>query len=248
VGEVLVADAQRAIRSGGLVETSYPVTNADRAVGTRLSGSVMKRHPDGLPEGTIRVRLAGAVGQSLGAFLAPGIEIRLDGVANDYVGKGLGGGTIIVVPRHAEGDAVPHGAGNAVLYGATAGKLFVAGTVGQRFAVRNSGAEAVVEGCSDHGAEYMTGGTVAILGPVGRNLAAGMTGGQLFVWDPDGTVSPHISDTAPPASRPAADDLDRLRGLIEAHRDATGSGVAARLLDNWHDAGSSFWVLRREQT
>ncbi len=244
VGEVLVADAQPAINKGIPVEISYPVTNSDRAVGTRLSGAVTQRHPMGLPDGTIKIRLAGSAGQSLGAFLAPGIDVRLDGTANDYVGKGLGGGTIVVAPTHDQGDALPHGAGNAVLYGATGGKLFVRGTVGQRFAVRNSGAEAVVEGCSDHGCEYMTGGVVAILGRVGRNLAAGMTGGVLFVWDPGAEMPAHLAETAPRALRPTVDDLELVRPLIEAHRDATGSETAARLLVDWERAGESFWMLR----
>jgi glutamate synthase domain-containing protein 3 len=248
VGEVLVADAQSAIASGAPVQSAYPVTNADRAVGTRLSGEIVRRHPDGLPDGTVRVRLAGTAGQSLGAFLCRGVEIHLDGSANDYVGKGLGGGRIAIVPRHAEGSAVPHGAGNAVLYGATGGSLFVAGTVGQRFAVRNSGAVAVVEGCSDHGCEYMTGGRVVILGPVGRNLGAGMTGGVVYVWDPAEDAPRRFSETAPPAARPDQHELEDLRSLIEAHRNATGSSLAARLIDDWDRAGARFWMLRTPKT
>ena len=199
------------------VEIAYPVTNRDRTVGTRLSGEVIARHPDGLPEGTIRIRLAGTSGQSLGAFLAPGISIRLDGTANDYVGKGQGGGTITIVPKLREPVGPAHGAGNAVLYGATGGKLFIAGPVGQRFAVRNSGAVAVVEGCSDHGCEYMTGGTAVVLGSTGRNLAAGMTGGTLFMWDPDWVAIRSLADTAPFARRLVEAERVRLHALIDEH-------------------------------
>jgi glutamate synthase domain-containing protein 2/glutamate synthase domain-containing protein 1/glutamate synthase domain-containing protein 3 len=244
VGEVLVADAQPAISRGATVRAAYPVTNADRAVGTRLSGEIVQRHPEGLPPGTVQIGLSGTAGQSLGAFLCEGVSIRLDGTANDYVGKGMGGGTIAVVPGHAAGPATPHGAGNAVLYGATGGSLFVAGTVGQRFAVRNSGAIAVVEGCSDHACEYMTGGTVVILGPTGRNLGAGMTGGVAYVWDPEDLAPRRFADTAPPASRPADDDLLVLRGLVEAHAEAADSEAAARLLADWVGSGTRFWVLR----
>ena len=156
----------------------------------------------------------------------------------------MGGGSISIAPRLAEPGPVPHGAGNALLYGATGGRLFVAGTVGQRFAVRNSGGVAVVEGCSDHGCEYMTGGAVAVLGPVGRNLAAGMTGGVLFLWDPDGVAPLHLSDTAPVALRPEASDLDELRVMVAEHADRTGSVTAGEILDRWDRASEDFWVLR----
>ncbi len=245
LGEALVAGARPALFRGEPVEMAFPVRNTDRAVGTRLSGEIAEvAGGHGLPDGLVQIRLAGTAGQSLGAFLAPGVHIRLDGTANDYVGKGMGGGRIAVIPK-VDGDAPPHGAGNAVLYGATAGHLFVAGLVGQRFAVRNSGAVAVVEGCSDHGCEYMTGGTALVLGPVGRNLAAGMTGGVLYVWDPDASAPRHFADTAPSATRPTDHEFAEIRALLEAHVDATGSEVARRVLERLADAGGGdFWVLR----
>jgi glutamate synthase domain-containing protein 3 len=208
---------------------------------------IAELHSDGIPEGRIRIRLSGTAGQSLGAFLIRGIELHLDGTGNDYVGKGMGGGSIAIVPRQGEEGSLPHGAGNAVLYGATGGRLFIAGTVGQRFAVRNSGAAAVVEGCSHHGCEYMTGGAVAILGRVDRNLAAGMTGGVLFVWDPEGTAPRFFAETAPAAGRPDPTDLEELRPLIEEHRRRTGSEAALRVLEEWEDAASSFWILRASE-
>jgi glutamate synthase domain-containing protein 3 len=241
LGEALAADAASAIASGTPVRVAYPIQNTDRAVGTRLAGTIAASHPEGLPDGTVGVRLSGTAGQSLGAFLSPGIEIRLDGTANDYVGKGMGGGTIIIVPQ-SPGPA--HGAGNAVLYGATGGRLFVRGSVGQRFAVRNSGAAAVVEGCGDHGAEYMTGGVAVVLGPVGRNTAAGMTGGVLFVHDPEGSAAPAFAETAPRAARPHRNDMPQLRAMLEAHAGATGSEAAAAVLRGWEHAAAEFWVLR----
>jgi glutamate synthase (NADPH/NADH) large chain len=244
VGDALAADWIEAADAGHeQVEIAYPVTNRDRTVGTRLSGEVIARHPEGLPPGTIQIRLAGTSGQSLGAFLAPGIRIRLDGTANDYVGKGQGGGLIAVVPKLHQPVGPAHGAGNAVLYGATGGKLFIAGPVGQRFAVRNSGATAIVEGCSDHGCEYMTGGTAVVLGPTGRNLAAGMTGGTLFIWDPDWIAIRALADTAPFARRLVDAEREQLRGLIEEHLAETGSARAAQILKTWDHERDNFWIL-----
>jgi glutamate synthase (NADPH/NADH) large chain len=244
VGDALLADWVESADAGvEQVEIAYPVTNRDRTVGTRLSGEVIARYPEGLPEGTIRIRLAGTSGQSLGAFLAPGISIRLDGTANDYVGKGQGGGTITIVPKLREPVGPAHGAGNAVLYGATGGKLFIAGPVGQRFAVRNSGAVAVVEGCSDHGCEYMTGGTTVVLGSTGRNLAAGMTGGTLFMWDPDWVAIRSLADTAPFARRLVEAERVRLHALIDEHLQETGSTRAAQILKTWDRESANFWIL-----
>ena len=198
-------------------------------VGARLAGIIAARHPAGLPEGSITIRLTGTAGQSLGAFLVPGVHLHLEGTANDGVGKGMAGGSIAIVPR-AAGAGPSHGAGNAALYGATGGRLFVAGRVGLRFAVRNSGARAVVEGCLDHGCEYMTGGTVAILGPTGHNLAAGMTGGVLFVWDPTGEAPRRFAVTSPQAAHPSPSDLDELHALLQEHLTATASPTAAAVL------------------
>jgi glutamate synthase domain-containing protein 2/glutamate synthase domain-containing protein 3 len=245
LGEQLATEGRRAARSQRPVSLSYPIKNTDRSVGTRLSGEITELLGlDTLPADTIGVRLSGTAGQSLGAFLAEGVSLRLIGTANDYVGKGMGGGLISITPESLPGDAVPHGAGNACLYGATGGKLYVAGTVGQRFAVRNSGAVAVVEGASDHCAEYMTGGTVAVLGPVGRNVAAGMTGGTLFVWDPSGRAPAHFSPSAPAARRASAQDAAALRALLAEHIAETSSRRAKVLLDRWQEAQSEFWVLR----
>ncbi len=244
LGEALASGARQAILQGRPVELGYPVMNTDRAVGTRLAGDIADATGDhGLPDGSVTIRLSGTAGQSLGAFLAKGVDIHLSGTANDYVGKGMGGGRIAIAPTQA-GPGPRHGAGNAVLYGATGGRLFVAGAVGQRFAVRNSGAVAVVEGCSDHGCEYMTGGVAVVLGPVGRNLAAGMTGGTLYVFDPDGVAPRHLADTAPPVARPEAAALAELRPIVAEHLELTGSEVARQVLEEWDTAPRRFWVLR----
>ena len=235
----LVADSRGAISEGSSVELHYPIRNVDRAIGSRLAGAIVARHGDkGLPDGTIDVHLSGTAGQSLGAWLTNGVSLRLSGTANDYVGKGMGGGLISVTPLRRNG--IPQAAGNAVLYGATGGKLFLAGKVGQRFAVRNSGAQVVVEGCSDHGCEYMTGGTAVILGEVGRNFAAGMTGGEVFVWDPDLKFKGRLADTAPRAGRPDETALLRVRALVEEHHRMTGSPLAESVLSGEME---DFWVV-----
>jgi len=244
LGEQLAVDGRAAFRGELPLELAYPVENTDRSVGTRLSGEIAEIRGDaGLAEESIRVRLSGTAGQSLGAFLARGVRIELEGTANDYVGKGMGGGVIAIRPIAGEEGRV-HGAGNACLYGATGGRLFVAGRVGQRFAVRNSGATAVVEGSGDHGCEYMTGGVVVVLGSVGRNTAAGMTGGTLYVWDPEHRAKRAFAATAPPVARPTEDDAARLRDLLEAHVRWTGSRRAREILTRWDQERERFWILR----
>ena len=244
VGEQLAVEGRRAARTRAAVELAYPVRNTDRAVGTRLSGEVADLvGTDDLEDDTIRVRFSGTAGQSFGAFLAAGINMHLVGTANDYVGKGMGGGTISIEPRPVPGPG-PHAAGNACLYGATGGRLFAAGSVGQRFAVRNSGATAIVEGTSDHCAEYMTGGTVVVLGSTGSNVAAGMTGGTLYLWDPESRARSHLAPTAPPAVRPDAAHLDDLRALLGEHVAATESSTAAQILSEWQSASRDFWVVQ----
>nr|MDJ0792539.1 glutamate synthase large subunit [Acidimicrobiia bacterium] len=244
LGEQLAEAGRTALRSGAPVSVAYPIRNTDRSVGTRLSGEIAGINgDDGLDDGALSIRLAGTAGQSLGAFLANGIDIDLDGVGNDYVGKGMGGGSIAIRP-FTESSTVPHGAGNACLYGATGGELYVAGSVGQRFAVRNSGAVAVVEGTSDHLCEYMTGGVVVVLGDTGRNIGAGMTGGTLYLYDPDTKVKGLLSGSAPAPSRLDDIDADILRTLIERHVDRTGSDTGVRLLEDWDEALRRFWVLR----
>jgi glutamate synthase domain-containing protein 3 len=175
--------------------------------------------------------------------LTDGIDLRLAGAANDYVGKGLGGGHIVVTPRRQEG-FVPHAAGNAVLYGATGGVAFLAGSVGQRFAVRNSGGVAVVEGCSDHGCEYMTGGTVVVLGPVGRNFGAGMTGGSAYVWDPHLRLHRHLAETSPAAHRLSEAEQIDLHQLLNLYQRETRSPIAKAVLADWDQAVERFWILR----
>ena len=246
LGEQLAETGRAALRGDGPLSVAYPIRNTDRSVGTRLSGEIAEINgDDGLPDGTLTVRLSGTAGQSFGAFLASGIDIDLDGIGNDYVGKGMGGGSIAIRP-FTESPTVPHGAGNACLYGATGGKLFVSGSVGQRFAVRNSGATAVVEGTSDHLSEYMTGGSVVVLGETGRNIAAGMTGGVLFIYDPQARVKGMLSDTAPTPHRLDATDAEVLKAIIAEHVDRTGSRRGAEILADWDAAQRAFWVLRPE--
>jgi glutamate synthase domain-containing protein 3 len=237
------ADCRDAVANTVPIELAYPIRNVDRAVGARLSGEITAQHgAEGLPDGTIVVKLSGTAGQSFGAWLCRGVNLHLEGTSNDYLGKGMGGGLISVSPRRP-GDSVPHAAGNAVLYGATGGQAYLAGRVGQRFAVRNSGATAVIEGCSDHGCEYMTGGKVLVIGDVGRNFAAGMTGGTAYVWDPDLSLKAMIADTAPSARRPSDADLADIKALLEAHSDNTGSPVSTGLLTGWSKQQGSFWVI-----
>jgi len=214
-----------------------PVRNAHRAVGGMVSGEIARRRGSvGLPDDSIRVRLRGSAGQSLGAFLAAGVTLELEGDANDYAGKGLSGGRIIVRPPAAsrippEENVV---VGNTVLYGATSGELFASGLAGERFAVRNSGATAVVEGVGDHGCEYMTGGVVVVLGPTGRNFAAGMSGGLAFVLDRERRFRARCN-TSMVELESLVDESDiwLVYGLVENHLRHTGSPLARRVLDNW---------------
>ena len=247
LSERLSEEVTESVESGTPVTLSYPISNVDRTIGARISGLVAARHGDvGLPPGTIEVRLSGIAGQSFGAFLVQGVSLGLHGTANDFVGKGMGGGRIVVQPRRMGG--VPHAGGNAVLYGATGGSAYLAGTVGQRFAVRNSGATAVVEGCSDHGCEYMTGGTVVVLGGVGRNFGAGMTGGVAYVWDPDTVLNRYMADTSPSNQRLREMDAIELRILIEEHLALTRSPLAAEILGEWERHVDRFWVLRASRS
>jgi glutamate synthase (ferredoxin) len=240
LSERIAIDTAESIEAGKRVELIYPIENTDRAVGARLSGSIAAIHGDvGLPEDTIRIRLNGTAGQSLGAWLSNGVTIDLRGAANDYVAKGMAGGVVAVTP--ARNDTVPHAAGNAVLYGATGGRVFLAGRAGQRFAVRNSGATAVVEGVSDHGCEYMTGGVVVVLGEVGRNFAAGMTGGMALVWDPKMSLKARLAETAPTVRRPSGAETDTLHSLLVEHYDRTSSPTAGRILEG--GSLEDFWVV-----
>jgi glutamate synthase domain-containing protein 3 len=242
--------ARPALEDGTPVREQLAIVNTNRTVGTILSHAIAKRWgEESLPDGTIHFQFTGSAGQSFGAFLARGVTLELAGDANDYVGKGLSGGRLIIYPP-ADSSFVPEEniiIGNVALYGATGGEAFFRGRAAERFAVRNSGAHAVIEGVGDHGCEYMTGGRVVILGPTGRNFAAGMSGGIVYVWDPRevwdareaflancnlGMVELEKVETE--------EDIAELRELIEKHRDYTGSTVASDVLARWHDVLPQF--------
>jgi glutamate synthase (NADPH) large chain len=236
----LIQLAEGALADGSPVTLELPVRNVNRTVGTMLGYEVTRRWGgDGLPDNTIDIAFRGSAGQSFGAFLPRGVTLRLAGDANDYLGKGLSGGRIIAAPDPgatftAEQQVI---AGNVIGYGATGGEMFLRGVVGERFCVRNSGATAVVEGTGDHGCEYMTGGRVAVLGPVGRNFAAGMSGGIAYLLDPDpALVNIEMVDLEPLD----ADDASFLHELVERHHAETGSAVAVRLLADWAAALDRF--------
>ena len=242
LGDRLLADAFHAIWDGDDVELQYQITNADRTVGAALGGAIALEWGDASPRGTATVRFDGSAGQSFGAFLTHGIEFELDGEANDYVGKGMAGGRLVIRPP-ADDNGAPVLAGNTCLYGATGGQVFIAGSAGERFGVRNSGATAVVEGVGDHACEYMTGGVVVVLGDVGYNVGAGMTGGMAFVWDPDALLTARLNTALVQAERPDSEHLEELRWLVERHHELTGSPRAAELLADWATAAAHLWVV-----
>ncbi len=236
----LIALCAPALESGEPVRAQVTVRNVNRTVGTMLGHEVTKRYrAEGLPEGTIDLTLIGSAGQSFGAFVPKGITLRLEGDANDYVGKGLSGGRIVVRPhRDATFDASQQIiAGNTIGYGATSGEIFLRGQAGERFCVRNSGVTAIVEGVGDHGCEYMTGGTVVVLGPTGRNFAAGMSGGTAYVLDLDpARTNRELVDLGPVPSA----DAPVLEALVRKHLEETGSNVAEELLADWDTALTRF--------
>ncbi|MGE0486609.1 MAG: glutamate synthase large subunit [Gammaproteobacteria bacterium] len=233
-----------AIEEGKPVDAILPIRNINRTVGTILGYEITRRHgAAGLPEDTIKLHFNGSAGQSFGAFVPKGVSMTLEGDANDYVGKGLSGGRIVVYPpRHAT--FVPEEnilVGNVTLYGATLGEAYFRGIAGERFAVRNSGAQAVVEGVGDHGCEYMTGGTVVIIGPTGRNFAAGMSGGEAFVYDPDGVFPARCNHEMVDLEGIATErEEDDVRRLLKNHVRYTQSSVAQRILDHWNQARTKF--------
>ncbi len=248
----LIVRCREALDSGTPVRFAMKITNTNRAVGTMLGHEVTKAYgAHGLPDGTIDITFDGSAGNSFGAFVPKGITLRVHGDANDYVGKGLSGGRIVLRPSDrgpqdyvAEDNII---GGNVILFGATSGEAFIRGTVGERFAVRNSGAHAVVEGVGDHGCEYMTGGKVVILGPTGRNFAAGMSGGVAFVYDPDGLLPGNLNAEMVDIDEFADADLDWLHDILVAHRDATDSAVAQRILADWpRQAGDFVKVMPRD--
>jgi glutamate synthase (NADPH/NADH) large chain len=256
---VLIEKSKAAIEKGEKVQFMEVARNVNRSVGAMLSGALTRVRPEGLPDDTLRIQLEGTGGQSFGAFLAPGITLYLIGDANDYTGKGLSGGRVVVRPsldfRGVATDNII--VGNTVMYGATSGEAYFSGVAGERFAVRLSGATAVVEGTGDHGCEYMTGGTVAVLGKTGRNFAAGMSGGLAYVYDEDGQFATRcntamvsldkVLSTAEQEAAMSKDILHRgqsdeaqLRKLLEDHHRWTGSKRARELLDNWTESRGKF--------
>jgi glutamate synthase domain-containing protein 2/glutamate synthase domain-containing protein 3 len=223
------------------IEINLPVRNIHRAVGTMLSGEIARKYGSaGLPDDTIQIRLSGAAGQSLGAFLANGVTLTLEGEANDYVGKGMSGGRLVVYPPRTSRFAPEENIliGNVALYGATSGEAFFNGVAGERFAVRNSGATAVVEGVGDHGCEYMTKGLVLVLGQCGRNFAAGMSGGIAYVFDERGNFTEQRCNLGSVDLEPLSDspDAEIVKNLVTRHMKLTGSRRAKWILENWQEA------------
>jgi glutamate synthase (ferredoxin) len=243
----IIRDAAAALDGRERVALSYPIRNDQRTVGARLSGEIARRYGgEGLPEGTIEVRLTGTAGQSFGAFATRGLRLELIGEANDYVGKGLCGAEIAVRPPPDATFAAHENVivGNTVLYGATAGRLYAAGRAGERFAVRNSGAQAVVEGAGDHCCEYMTGGLVVVLGPTGRNFGAGMSAGVAYVLDEAGDFSRKVNTELVHLKRlDGGADREQLTALLREHVAATKSARARDVLERWEDYAPRFWKV-----
>jgi glutamate synthase (NADPH/NADH) large chain len=241
----LIRQADAALLNGERVQISLPIRNTERAVGTMLGNQVTLRHGEnGLPTGTIEVSLSGSAGQSLGAFMPAGITLRLEGDSNDYVGKGLSGGQIVLRPDRRSVFKAEHNviAGNVIGYGATQGSMFIRGIVGERFLVRNSGATAVVEGVGDHALEYMTGGLAVILGGTGRNLGAGMSGGTAYIYDlkPERVNRDALASGELELLPLGSADVEIVRDLLEKHRAETDSAVAIRMLDNLEETLAKF--------
>jgi glutamate synthase domain-containing protein 3 len=229
------------------VQITSSIKNVNRSVGTMLSGEIARKYGDeGLPDGTIKIELNGTAGQSFGTFLAKGIELCLTGESNDYTGKGLSGGKIIikVSPKATFDPAENIIAGNTCLYGATSGEAYINGIVGERFAVRNSGAKAVVEGTGDHCCEYMTGGRVVILGRIGRNFGAGMSGGIAYIWDPSKDGIKYINPGMVDIEYLIYDeDIEEVKSLITKHLKYTGSKRADFIIENWTKQKDNFWKI-----
>ncbi|MYR07612.1 glutamate synthase large subunit [Gordonia sp. SID5947] len=241
----LIAQSREAIDHGTRVSFSSKITNVNRTVGTMLGHEVTKAYgAHGLPDGTIMIDFTGSAGNSFGAFVPKGITLRLEGDANDFVGKGLSGGRLVVRPaRNApEGFVAEQNiiAGNVIGFGATKGKIFLRGVVGERFCVRNSGATAVVEGVGDHGCEYMTGGRVVVIGETGRNFAAGMSGGIAYVYDPGRKLGDNLNTELVEIEELEDEDVEFLAGIVDEHRAETDSPVAAAILDDWDTAQKHF--------
>jgi glutamate synthase domain-containing protein 3 len=240
----LITQAKAALDQEKPVKISLPILNVNRAVGTMLSSKIAKRYgAKGLADNTIHCKFNGSAGQSFGAFLAPGVTLELEGDANDYAGKGLSGGRLVVYPPANSTFPADENilVGNTVLYGATSGEVFFCGIAGERFAVRNSGANAVVEGVGDHGCEYMTGGKVIVLGETGKNFAAGMSGGISYVYDKKGNFTANCNSGM--VDLETIDDAEEklwLQKRIELHQQYTGSELAVNLLNNWDQVMAKF--------
>jgi len=243
----MIRDAQPLFSHREKMQLQYSVRNTHRAVGTRLAAMITRTYGmAGLQPDTVTVRLRGTAGQSLGAFAVRGMKLEVFGDANDYVGKGLSGGTIVVRPTVSSPLVPEHNViiGNTVLYGATAGKLFACGRAGERFAVRNSGADTVVEGVGSNGCEYMTGGTAVVLGDVGVNFGAGMTGGMAFVYDPEGSFERKVNPDTVTWQRVDHPHWDAvLKAMVDEHVAETKSPLGARLLNDWNREVERFWQV-----
>ncbi len=242
----IVTDTRQALDLGQAIALRYPICNTDRTVGARLAGLIaLQKGNQGLAEGSVELTFDGSAGQSFGAFCIAGLRLILCGEANDYVGKGMSGGEVAVVPPTTLSDGSQDVViGNTVLYGATGGALLVRGAAGERFAVRNSGATAVVEGVGDHGCEYMTAGQVVVLGPTGKNFGAGMTGGTAYVYDPLGRLPMRCHhDFVILEDLSRAEDMANLRALLERHVAATDSPTARAILDDWSNCARRFWKV-----
>ena len=239
----LMARAAKSIETGEKIRFSSPIKNVNRTVGTMLGNAVTRRWAGaGLPDDTISIDFSGSAGQSFGAFVPKGITLRLAGDANDYVGKGLSGGRIMVRPDSATSFVAEDNviAGNVIGYGATSGEIYLRGMVGERFCVRNSGATAVVEGVGDHGCEYMTGGRVVVLGPTGRNFAAGMSGGIAYVYDPQSVFGAKVNYELVELESLSSADLEELKAILTVHLTETDSAVAAKVLGSWATESANF--------
>ncbi len=239
----LIEQCQNAIEHQTPIAIKLPIRNVNRTVGTMLGSQISRRWgAQGLPDDTIQIKFTGSAGQSFGAFVPRGVSMTVEGDANDYVGKGLSGGHLVIHPSQHSTFTAEHNIiiGNVALYGATSGELFVRGVAGERFAVRNSGAHAVVEAIGDHGCEYMTGGRIVIIGPTGRNFAAGMSGGIAYVLDQDQTFKKRCNPGMVDLETVADDDVLLLQHLLTRHMKLTGSAVAKKLLAQWNDTRSRF--------
>ncbi|HFE37037.1 MAG TPA: glutamate synthase large subunit, partial [Gammaproteobacteria bacterium] len=251
LAEQMVSDTLEAIKQKSGGEYAYPIRNIHRSIGARISGEIAKLHGNqGMADSPITLRLSGSAGQSLGVWNAGGLHIKLSGDANDYVGKGMAGGKIIVNPpmdscfKSHETTII----GNTCLYGATGGQLFAAGLAGERFAVRNSGAHAVVEGVGDHGCEYMTGGCITVLGTTGINFGAGMTGGFAYVLDNDKGFVDRYNHELIDIHRVSIESMEAYRNhlhdIIQEYVAETGSGWGQHILDNFSDFVGKFWLVK----